>query len=660
MRALLALVSLVLAARPASSCDGLGCLADDTPGKASGGGQIVGELAQLTILSGTAAGGRASFGFSAQFATGDPAPHGNLTFIDRGASEDVKATTIDSFAVIGNRATFGGEATVNRTSGVRFGVEVEDLGEPGSADTFRIAVADGYSAAGVLVHGNIEVQAGEPPPETRPLRVGAAKRTLDPTVEVAPPDGQVFLGGYGLGAVRRSTGVLGSGAWARAFVVDDGRAAIALVESDNQGAFAAYELGRGEVGDIDIARAVEALRPGLRADHIVIASDHSHAGQDLIGVWGGVPNEYLAYVKAQTVAAIVAAYDAREFADLWVGSVGGVVSADATSVLTSQFDDSSCTPAPTPEDPGHTTLPCSEPGDFPDWDLVDDSVRVLRATRPDGSTIATLVNFAAHSTVMGSGNRLISADWPGPTGEKVEVALGGTAVVMPAANGRTQPERPSGSDPEKLDAYSSTIASLALEAAADAVQVVGDEVAAKKRLIFEAADNAALLLLDFAGQAGCLVTPSLCAPIMRAKAPPWQDGNVIGTVVSALRVGDVLLTGTPGEPYPQVAFGIQRAVDAGAPGLADVSHHFLFSLADDQLGYLIAPTEGVPAAAEKTALTGNDNFLFNIAPTIGDHVMCTAIGLALDVGFPGDPLRDPRCATWLGEPDVNPTTQLPN
>ena len=46
--------------------------------------------------------------------------------------------------------------------------------------------------------------------------------------------------------------------------------------------------------------------------------------------------------------------------------------------------------------------------------------------------------------------------------------------------------------------------------------------------------------------------------------------------------------------------------------------------------------------------------------TIGDHVMCTAIGLALDVGFPGDPLRDPRCATWLGEPDVNPTTQLPN
>src|SRR5439155_5130327 len=86
-----------------------------------------------------------------------------------------------------------------------------------------------------------------------------------------------------------------------------------------RGAFAAYELGRGEVGTIDIARAVEGLRPALRADHIVIASDHSHAGQDLIGVWGGVPNEYLAYVKAQAVAAIVEAYDQREPADLRTG-----------------------------------------------------------------------------------------------------------------------------------------------------------------------------------------------------------------------------------------------------------------------------------------------------------------------------------------------------
>ena len=478
-----------------------------TPGRATGGGQVAGELAEMSILRGTSAGGRASFGFDAQFASGDTAPIGHLTFLDRGVDETVKSTSIDTFTATGNRATFTGRATVNGMAGIGFLVEVQDLGDAGSAgampDTFNIVLDDGYSAGGVLVNGNLQVHEGEPGGEARPFRVGAAKRTLNPTVAV--------------GAVRRSTGVLGSGAWVRAFVVDNGAQAVALVESDNQGAFAAYELGRGAVGAIDIARAVEALRPALAADHIVIASDHSHAGQDLIGVWGGVPNEYLAYVKAQAVAAIVEAYDQREPADLRTGSVGGIVAGDQTPILNSQFDDSSCTSDPTPADPGHTRVPCTEPGDFPNWDLVDDSVRVLHAVRPDGSTVATLVNFAAHSTVMGSGNRLISADWPGPTAEKVEAALGGTAVVMPGTNGRTQPDRPAGTDPEKLEAYSTTIAGLALQAAASAAPVAGSRVGAKKRLIFEAADNAGLLALAYAGQAGCFVTPSLCVPIMRAK-----------------------------------------------------------------------------------------------------------------------------------------------
>jgi hypothetical protein len=485
--------------------------------------------------------------------------------------------------------------------------------------------------------------------------VGGAAATLNPTPEVAPPDGQVFLGGFGLGATRRSEGVLGVGAQAKVFVVDNGEEAVALVQHDNQGIFAAYDVLQGPVGTLDMAAEVEAQRPALAADHIVIASTHSHAGQDLIGVWGGVPNEYLEYVKDQTVSAIVAAYDAREFANLSVGSIGGIVSGDASTILNSQFDDSSCTPSPTPDDPGHTTLPCSDPVDFPNWDLVDESVRVLHARRPDGSTVATLVNFAAHSTVMGSGNHLISADWPGPTGEKIENALGGVAVVMPAANGRTQPDRSGGTDPEKLDAYAGIISATAIHATTEEVPLEGTDVTAKKRLIFEIANNAGLLGLLLAGEAGCLTPiPEACVPIMRAKTPPWLTGPLIGTVVSAVRIGNVLLSGTPGEPYPQIAFGIQEAVDAGPVGPGDITHHFIFSLSDDQLGYLIAPTEGVPFAAMKTAINGNDNFLFNVGALLGDHVMCTAIALALDVGFSGDPLHDDRCVIWQNEPDLPP------
>ena len=187
---------------------------------------------------------------------------------------------------------------------------------------------------------------------------------------------------------------------------------------------------------------------------------------------------------------------------------------------------------------------------------------MLHASRADGSTIATFVNFAAHSTVMGSGNTLVSADWPGPTALKIEAALGGTAVVMPAANGRTQPDRPGGSDPDKLDAYATTVSSIALQAVAAAVPVAGDEVRAKKRLIFETADNAGILALNFAGQAGCLADPQACVPIMREDAAldHWRHAR---HGRSALRIGNVLLSGTPGEPYPQIAFGIQHGVDAG-------------------------------------------------------------------------------------------------
>jgi hypothetical protein len=141
-----------------ADCDGLECVnvPTNTPGKASGGGQFENELAELLIVRGTAAGGRANFGFDASFTAGVLA--GQLTYNDHATGKKVRSSSIDSFTVVGNRATFGGRATVNGIPGVSFVVEVEDLGEPGTADTFRLFLGDGYGATGVLLHGNIQVE----------------------------------------------------------------------------------------------------------------------------------------------------------------------------------------------------------------------------------------------------------------------------------------------------------------------------------------------------------------------------------------------------------------------------------------------------------------------------------------------------------------------
>ncbi|HVL53635.1 MAG TPA: post-COAP-1 domain-containing protein [Vitreimonas sp.] len=144
-----------------TSCDGVGCVVrpTNTPGSASGGGQLVGELAEFTITRGTAVGGRAQFSLDVAYVLGAATPTGTVHFRDRDTGRRVDATAIDSLTIAGATATITGRATVNGTPGVAFFAEVEDLGKAG-ADTFRIVTGDGYGAFGVVDKGNITVQGG--------------------------------------------------------------------------------------------------------------------------------------------------------------------------------------------------------------------------------------------------------------------------------------------------------------------------------------------------------------------------------------------------------------------------------------------------------------------------------------------------------------------
>ena len=144
-----------------SSCSDAACVATpvNTPGSVRGGGQAAGELAEFTILEGTAVGGRAQFSFDVSYVLGAPAPTGKLTFRDRGSGARVEATAIDSLTIEGPRATISGRATVDGVTGVRFVLEVEDLGSGNqSADAFRLVTGSGYAAFGVVDRGNITVE----------------------------------------------------------------------------------------------------------------------------------------------------------------------------------------------------------------------------------------------------------------------------------------------------------------------------------------------------------------------------------------------------------------------------------------------------------------------------------------------------------------------
>jgi hypothetical protein len=149
------------------TCDGSGTCQQGTSldCKVTGGGQIDGILGEITILRGTNVGGRANFGFNAQLPAGASTPTGNLTYIDHTMNKKVKSISIDSLVIIGNTATFKGMATINGQGNYSFEVTVQDMGEPGSSaavtpDDFSIMVGDGYTAAGFLIAGNIQVHSG--------------------------------------------------------------------------------------------------------------------------------------------------------------------------------------------------------------------------------------------------------------------------------------------------------------------------------------------------------------------------------------------------------------------------------------------------------------------------------------------------------------------
>ena len=83
---------------------------------------------------------------------------------------------------------------------------------------------------------------------------------------------------------------------------------------------------------------------------------------------------------------------------------------------------------------------------------VDDTLVVGRVTSAAGNVFATLVNYAAHPTSLGGGNRLVSPDYVGAMRELVERETGGAlCMFLHGADGDLTPRRSFEDDVEAAD-----------------------------------------------------------------------------------------------------------------------------------------------------------------------------------------------------------------
>jgi hypothetical protein len=159
---------------PGGSCAGV---VPSTPGKVTGGGQLdgdplfspLGELISLPALVPSISGAtsKATFGFAVKCCS----PSGNLEYKDHGQDVRIKALSIDGLFITSpgtacpatpgsKHAKFTGTATVTQPSGTTtepFTVNVDDCGEPGTADTFGIKTTSYSAGPSTLAGGNIQI-----------------------------------------------------------------------------------------------------------------------------------------------------------------------------------------------------------------------------------------------------------------------------------------------------------------------------------------------------------------------------------------------------------------------------------------------------------------------------------------------------------------------
>ena len=405
-------------------------------------------------------------------------------------------------------------------------------------------------------------------PADHSLWAGFAETDITPAIEAGKP---VYLAGYGFN--RPATGVHDP-LLARCVVIHDR-------ERDRKIGIVSVDL----VGlQLPTVRQVQAQLKDFA--YVVVSSTHNHEGPDTIGIWGktpfqrGVDDNYLALVVERVVAAIRAAEK----------SLSPVRASFGTADDESLLHDS------------------RQPY------VLDPVLRVIRFDPLDGAKPAgLLVQWNCHPEALGSGNTLVTADFPAATVAELTKRYACPVVYVTGAVGGLMAP-PSGQihnaegkplrtgEFEFAEAYGRRVAELAIKAVDRALpcRLTPCQVSAKplavplSNRLYRAAQAAGVLRREprlWTGDCEQLGRPMTLADLGQQPA--------VETEVACLRLGDLYVACIPGEIYPELVYGrYQEPADPAAdypeaerePSVADIlaeKKWLLFGLANDEIGYLI-------------------------------------------------------------------------
>ena len=198
-------------------------------------------------------------------------------------------------------------------------------------------------------------------------------------------------------------------------------------------------VGAGNVIQKDMKAAIEAAT-GVAPDNILIGQTHSHAGADLQGLWGGVPQDWV----RQTLYAQAAAAAAAAQAGARPATLNYAVGRDGAwnNYRRPRYDREAS---------------------------ADELLSVLQARAVDGTVLGTMVQYAAHPTAIGTGSggalgRAVHADYPLGIEDTVEAATGAPAIYFngPIADASGSGPTEGGDDYARVHSRGTCIARSAL------------------------------------------------------------------------------------------------------------------------------------------------------------------------------------------------------
>ncbi len=350
----------------------------------------------------------------------------------------------------------------------------------------------------------------------------ATYRVAAGSIDITPAEG-TYLAGYG--PDRKSTGTVDV-IHIKAALIETGPDLLAMLTIDCIG------LTRPDI--LAIEAGIALLLPDTK---VVVSSTHTHAGPDVVGIWGpafwrsGRDEEYIAQLIDRAVALVASTATQLQPA------TSKVASADVPLAWVENV---------------------SEP------ELLDRRLSVIQFVDGEGVSLLTLVNYACHPTVLGPDNTQVSADYVAGFYRKLTNEIGGENLFFQGAiGGWVQPLQGDRSHELAL-AHGESLAIAVINLLADAQSNAYAPLVFRQQQVDVPLDNWGFRLLMWLG----------------VYDRQTYDG-AMRTSVAWFNVGEAEFVTHPGETSPAYSLASRELMDA--------RHSFVLGLSQDAMGYILKP-----------------------------------------------------------------------